>query len=211
LKFVFKNIIYFTGSMVVFFAGVLLYGMFLGLKDISLSEALAAKKMRYLTNVHLVIHRRGYMIDLYSDTTVVKSYHAVFGRNSSKHKTFTDDKVTPLGKYTICRIDSVSPYQRFIKLNYPNAKDITDAYFAGLLFNREYESANNELLNNECPVIDRYKLSSIGIHGIGRLNLVFKNLPFVYNWTNGSVAVSNENIDELITIIKIGTEVEIKD
>ena len=50
----------------------------------------------------------------------------------------------------------------------------------------------------------------IGIHGIGRLNYIFKNLPFVYNWTNGSIAMSDEDIDELYSVVKLGTKVVIK-
>jgi len=50
----------------------------------------------------------------------------------------------------------------------------------------------------------------IGIHGIGRLNFFFKNLPFVFNWTDGSIALSNENIDELISVVKVGTKIVIR-
>lgn len=51
---------------------------------------------------------------------------------------------------------------------------------------------------------------NIGIHGIGRLNPIFKNLPFVYNWTDGSIAISNESLDELLSVINTGTQVVIK-
>ena len=39
---------------------------------------------------------------------------------------------------------------------------------------------------------------------------IFKNLPFVFNWTNGSIAMSDENIDEIHSVIREGTEVVIK-
>jgi len=51
---------------------------------------------------------------------------------------------------------------------------------------------------------------NICIHGIGRLNSIFKNLPFVYNWTDGSIALSNESLDEILSVIKTGTQVVIK-
>lgn len=47
-------------------------------------------------------------------------------------------------------------------------------------------------------------------YGIGRLNPIFKNLPFVYNWTDGSIALSNEDLDEILTVTKQGTQVVIK-
>ena len=37
-----------------------------------------------------------------------------------------------------------------------------------------------------------------------------KNLPFVYNWTNGSISVSNEAIDEIFSVVQKGTKVVIK-
>jgi hypothetical protein len=86
-----------------------------------------------------------------------------------------------------------------------------EALKQGQISEREFENANDALQNNQCPKIARIKMDQIGIHGIGRLNFIFKNLPFVYNWTNGSVALSNESIDELYSVIKVGTEVEIKD
>ena len=51
---------------------------------------------------------------------------------------------------------------------------------------------------------------NVGIHGLGRLNLFFENLPFVYNWTDGSIAISNENLDEILTVVRKGTKVVIK-
>ena len=47
----------------------------------------------------------------------------------------------------------------------------------------------------------------IGIHGIGNGDIeVHKE----YNWTNGCVALTNEEIDELVKWINIGTPVEIR-
>ena len=55
-----------------------------------------------------------------------------------------------------------------------------------------------------------YLGGNVGIQGIGRLNFLFKYLPFNYNWTDGSVAISNENMDELYSVVKKGTRVVIK-
>jgi hypothetical protein len=78
---------------------------------------------------------------------------------------------------------------------------ITQSGFNQLKFEFYYEGCTkyNEVLGGD-----------IGIHGIGRLNYIFKNLPFVFNWTNGSIAMSDENMNELYSIIKVGTKVVIK-
>lgn len=206
-----KSIIYFIASLVIFFAGIICYGMILNLREVSLSEAVAEKHMSYLTNVHLLVDRRNYRLDLYSDTVLVKSYRAVFGRNNNgNHRPSPESQVTPLGSYQICEIDTVSRYRKFLRLNFPNTKDLTEAYSSGLISENEYETLYEQLQSGSCAKSSGKKFPDIGIHGIGRLNFIFKNLPFTFNWTNGSIAVSNENIDEIYSVIKPGTEVDIK-
>ncbi|MGE5352993.1 MAG: L,D-transpeptidase family protein [Acidobacteriota bacterium] len=185
--------------------------MILNLRDVPLSEALAEKHMTYMTNVHLIIDRRNYRLDLYSDTVLVKSYRAVFGRNNNgARRPSNEGPVTPVGNYQICEIDTASDYHKFLRLNFPNYKDITEAYKAGLIPEREYERLYEELEAGGCAKSTSKKFPAMGIHGTGRLNFIFKNLPFTFNWTNGSAAVSNENIDEIYSVIKPGTEVDIK-
>ncbi len=203
-----KNVLYFIASIIIFFAGVLLYGLILNLSEPSLPEMMVSKGLRYLVNVKIQVDRKNYRLNLYSDTILVKSYKAVFGRNSSSHKVFTNDNKTPIGKYVICDIDTSSVYDKFFRINYPNKNDLAEALKTKLISNQDYERMNNELEQGDCPTVKDETLL-IGIHGIGRLNSIFKNLPFVYNWTNGSVAVSNEDIDEIYSAIKKGTEVVI--
>jgi murein L,D-transpeptidase YafK len=208
---VLKSILFFIASLLVFFAGIILYGMILNLRDVPLSEALAEKHMTYMTNVHLLIDRRNYRLDLYSDTVLVKSYRAVFGRNNNgARRPSNESPISPVGNYQICEIDTASDYHKFLRLNFPNYKDITEAYKAGTISEREYEALYEELEAGGCVKSASKRFPAIGIHGTGRLNFIFKNLPFTFNWTNGSAAVSNENIDEIYSVIKPGTEVDIK-
>lgn len=187
---------------------MILYGLILNLSEPSLPEAMVSKGLRYLVNVKIHVDRKNYKLNLYSDTILVKSYKVVFGRNATSHKTFTNDNRTPLGKYTICSIDTASVYDKFFRINYPNQHDLKDALKDKLISDKDYEQMNDELEQGECTSLKDEKMN-IGIHGIGRLNPIFKNLPFIYNWTNGSVALSNEDIDELYSAVKKGTEVVI--
>ena len=80
----------------------------------------------------------------------------------------------------------------------------------GWISQKEFNDIKFQYYYEGCTRFNKILGGNIGIHGIGELNYVFKNLPFVFNWTNGSIAMSNENIDELYSVIKIGTEVDIK-
>jgi murein L,D-transpeptidase YafK len=206
---VLKNILYISGSVVIFFAGLILYGVILNLREVTLKEAMMEKGLKGLENIHLVIDKTDYRILLYSNKILVKTYKAVFGKSSGIIKSSSDDNITPIGDYKICAIDTSNKYHKFFHLDYPNERDAAEAFKQGYIFNDEFNTIILSVKKNECPPKETKLGSEIGIHGIGKYNIIFKNLPFSFNWTNGSIAVSNENIDELFSVIKIGTPVKI--
>lgn len=204
-----KNILYFIASIIVFVLGTVIYGIILNAREPSLPEAMVSKGLRYLVNVSIQIDRKKYTLDLYSDSILVKTYKAVFGRNSSPNKLYTNDDATPVGNYEICSIDTANQYYKMLRLNYPNKKDAAEALQMKFISKNDYDNIVDKIETGNCPPVLRKNLI-IGIHGIGKLDFIFKNLPFVYNWTNGSIAVSNEDIDEIYSATRIGTEVVIK-
>jgi murein L,D-transpeptidase YafK len=206
---VLKNILYISGSMILFFAGLILYGVILNLREITLHDALSEKGLSKLEDIHLLVDRQNYRIELYSGKILVKTYKAVFGKNSGKVKTSATDNVTPIGEYKICSIDTSSKYHKFLHLDYPNEHDAAEAFKQKYIYADELNVILLSGKKNECPPKETKLGSDVGIHGIGTYNAIFKNLPFSFNWTNGSVAVSNENIDELYSVVKIGTPVKI--
>ena len=193
----------------IFFAGLILYGVILNLREVTLKEAMMEKGLKGLENIHLVIDKTDYRILLYSNKILVKTYKAVFGKSSGIIKSSSDDNITPIGDYKICAIDTSNKYHKFFHLDYPNERDAAEAFKQGYIFNDEFNTIILSVKKNECPPKETKLGSEIGIHGIGKYNIIFKNLPFSFNWTNGSIAVSNENIDELFSVIKIGTPVKI--
>lgn len=205
-----KNVLFLIGSILTFTAGIIGYGFILNISEPSLSEVLYQKDLDYLTNVSVVIHKQKYKLELYSDTLLIKSYRAVFGKSSSAARRKSYKNVTPSGTYQVCSIDTNSRYEKFFTINYPNERDLRGALRLGYISNNEYNIMINNLENSECPS-DSEKFEMIGIHGIGQLNFIFKNLPFVFNWTNGSIAISNESINELYSVITVGTKIVIKD
>ena len=140
---------------------------------------------------------------------LIKYYKAVFGKNSNPVKSSVDDNVTPIGEYVICSIDTVSKFHKTLHLNYPNGRDAAEALKQRYINKDEFNVISLAEKQNVCPPKETALGSEIGIHGIGTYNYIFKNLPFAFNWTNGSIAVSNESIDELYSIVKIGTPVKI--
>ena len=194
----------------VFFFGVLVYGVVLNLRDITLSEAIIKTGYTEITNPKIIVDRHNYTLGIYEDSVLIKNYRVSFGMSVHIAKANADDKATPVGVYKICKIYTTHKYHKYFQINYPNLEDGTKALRKGWISQKEYNDIKFQYYYEGCTKFHNVLGGDIGIHGIGELNYIFKNLPFVYNWTNGSIAMSNENIDEIYSVIREGTEVVIK-
>jgi murein L,D-transpeptidase YafK len=205
-----KSAMFFSGGIILFIIGVVVYGILLNLKEIPLSEAMRDKGFTTLSDANILINRKDYTLNLYEDTVKIKSYRANFGKNVNNVKTQANDFATPVGTYQICSIEKSDNYYLKFRLNYPNINDITEALRKNMITQKDFDELKFEFYYEECPTLDTPLGNDVSIHGIGEYNVIFKNLPFVYNWTDGSIALSNEDIDELSTVVKKGTKVVIK-
>ena len=205
-----RNVIFTIGAIILFISGVIVYGVILNLRQVPLSEAMAQKGFRNLSDVNLVVDRKTYTLNVYEDTVFIKAYRVSLGRNLSDKKKLSEDGATPIGTYKICSINNHQTYYKFLKINYPNLEDASEALRKSLITQKQFNQIKFEYYYEECVSSNTVLGGNIGIHGIGRLNSIFKNLPFVYNWTDGSIALSNESLDEILSVIKIGTQVVIK-
>ncbi len=205
-----RNAVYFSGGIVLFLAGTIVYGVILNLREDSLLESLRANGYERFENPNIIIERKSFTLKLYEDSVLIKTYRASFGKNLSSAKTKANDNATPVGEYAICDIDSNDQYHKFLKLNYPNVSDAAEALRKGWITQKEFNQLKFEFYYEGCPKANTVLGGNLGIHGIGKFDYILKNLPFVYNWTNGSIAVSNEAIDEIFSVIQKGTKVVIK-
>ena len=76
--------------------------------------------------------------------------------------------------------------------------DITEAQWQAI---RRASAANRR------PPQDTALGGYIGIHGTGDGDL---RIHSEYNWTNGCIALTNEQIDRLLDWVRVGTPVEIR-
>jgi len=205
-----RNAVYFSGGIILFLAGAIVYGIILNLREDSLLESLKEKGYERFENPNIVIERKSFSLNLFEDTVLIKTYRASFGKNLSASKTKAKDNATPIGEYAICDIDSNNQYHKFLKLNYPNVNDAAEALRKGWITQKQFDQLKFEFYYEGCPKANTILGGNLGIHGIGKFDYILKNLPFVYNWTNGSIAVSNEAIDEIFSVVQKGTKIVIK-
>lgn len=137
-----------------------------------------------ITNV--LIHKGERRLYLLSGDKKVRSYRISLGDNPVGHKLYEGDKRTPEGDYLLDWRNANSDFYKSIHISYPSPGD------------RELAEA--------------WGLSpggSIMIHGLpndaGDLAFAFAGL----DWTDGCIAVTNDEIDEIWALVDNGTPIRI--
>ncbi len=135
----------------------------------------------------VVVDKDAHRVIVYQGGRVVREYDAELGWNNVGDKLHQGDGATPEGRYRITDKKSRgrSPYYKALLLDYPNPEDL-----------RELEALK---ASGELPRAT-HTGGLIEIHGEGgRGN----------DWTDGCVAITNDQIDWLFTRVAVGTPVTI--
>jgi len=127
-----------------------------------------------------------------------------FGKTYFKMK---GDRRTPLGRFTIAWIPAKSQYHRFLGLNYPDRERADRALADGDITEAQWQAIRRASEANRRPPQDTPLGGFIGIHGTGDGD---PGIHSQFNWTSGCIALTNDQIDRLVDLVRIGTPVEIR-
>lgn len=143
-------------------------------------------------SVYLVINKTNYTLQVRYRKKVLRSYRATFGPTPLENKNMEGDRCTPEGWFRISGRNPQSKYHKFLRINYPN--DSTYVRFKKL---KE---------DGIVPTAARIG-GDIGIHGIwkGGDDLIELGV----GWTDGCIALTNRDIEELWSLVGVGTRVYI--
>lgn len=134
----------------------------------------------------LVIKSKRVLI-LLRDGEVLKTYRVALGKKPTGHKNRAGDQKTPEGLYVLDSRNPNSNYHLSLRISYPNDRDV-----------------ENARMLNVSPGGD------IMIHGLSKTMLKFGRFHKYRDWTNGCIAVTNEEIEEIWSLIPNGTAIEIR-
>jgi len=124
---------------------------------------------------------------LYSGDRVLRTYRISLGAEPLGPKTRQNDHRTPEGKYLIDSRNSSSRFHRALHISYPNVQDREHAKRAG-------RSPGGDIMIHGLPK---------GFGAIGKAHLL-------RDWTDGCIAVTDDEIDEIWGLVPNGTPIEIK-
>ena len=118
------------------------------------------------------------------------------------------DETTPLGVFHVSWIDRQHRrYGTFIGLDYPSADIARRAYVEGSISRMQLDSILKALQQHRTPPQNTPLGGRLGIHGIGRANPAIHK---AINWTDGCVALTNQQILQLSPWVQPGTRVVIR-
>jgi len=157
----------------------------------------------------LVIWKSQYTLTLYKGMTPVKTYPAVFGRGyGDGDKRMTGDLRTPEGDFYICTMNPSKRFYKFMGLSYPGLKHAGYGLQERLITQTEYDKIKKAIDERQPPIWSTRLGGAIGIHGRTAAPGPDR-LSEAMNWTEGCIALANPDVDELFSVVALGTVVTV--
>lgn len=157
----------------------------------------------------LVIWKSQYTLTLYKGLTPVKTYPAVFGGGySDGDKRMTGDLRTPEGEFYICTMNPSKRFYKFMGLSYPGLKHAGYGLQERRITQVEYDKIKKAIDERQPPTWSTRLGGAIGIHGRTALPGPSR-LPEAMNWTEGCIALANADVDEIFSVVALGTAVTV--
>ena len=158
--------------------------------------------------IWLLVDTQKKVVQVKQGELVLASFEGIsIGREGANYKQKSGDDITPVGNYKIAYQNDESHFRRFFGLNYPSIYDAELALIDKRISVVEFQKIKRAHDNNSMPPQNTVLGGHIGIHGIGQGN---KKIHGVFDWTQGCVALSNQQIDKLAMWVFQGMRVHIK-
>lgn len=135
----------------------------------------------------VIVLKKERTLQLMSHGKIVKTYKVALGGNPVGPKVQQGDRRTPEGVYVLDYRNVHSQYYKSIHISYPNAADRAKAAKLNVRTGRD-----------------------IFLHGLPNGERAVGSAHRATDWTDGCVAVTDEEIDEIWKLVADGTPIEIR-
>lgn len=136
---------------------------------------------------HVLVLKKERTLQLVSHGKVIHSYRIALGGNPVGPKTMQGDHKTPEGDYVLDRRNAHSRFYKAIHISYPNAQDRASASKKGV-------SAGGDVF----------------IHGLPNGYAWIGTSHRLKDWTDGCIAVTDEEMDQIWQSVADGTPIAIR-
>jgi murein L,D-transpeptidase YafK len=142
---------------------------------------------------------------------IIKRFRIAYGKGGLGKKQKLGDNKTPVGVYRIVDFRDDSRFHLFMQIDYPNLLDAWHGYRTELIDAGQFRAIATAYRNSSVPPQNTALGGYIGIHGIGETSDEKLDIHEFENWTDGCIALTNEEVTELRRFVDIGTRVVIRE
>jgi murein L,D-transpeptidase YafK len=135
----------------------------------------------------ILIEKSERRLTLFRDGKVLKTYRSALGRTPVGHKQQEGDGRTPEGNYFIDFKNRRSGYHLALRISYPDAQDRISAQTRNV-------PAGGDIM----------------IHGLRNGLGWLGSLHLLHDWTDGCIALTNSEVEEVWHLVDLNTAVEIR-
>ncbi len=159
------------------------------------------RNMPPMENPRLVIKKKQRLLQIFDGEKLIRKYKIVLGFAPRGDKEIEGDGKTPTGKFYVFTKNSESKFHLSLGLSYPNAEAAIRGLREKIISQEEYDAIIEAIAKREMPPQKTALGGEIYIHGGG----------IAEDWTQGCVALENEQMTEIYEAIPIGAEVLISE
>jgi murein L,D-transpeptidase YafK len=135
----------------------------------------------------ILILKREHTLELLSGGKVIRTYKVALGRGGLAAKVREGDKLTPEGHYVIDARNADSRFYKALHVSYPSADDRARAAKLGV-------PPGGAIMIHGLP------------NGLGWIGSTHR----FYDWTQGCIALTDSEMDEVWNLVPVGTPVDIR-
>jgi murein L,D-transpeptidase YafK len=160
------------------------------------------KPLPELTEPKIIVKKSKRILELYSNDKLIRTYKIALGSNPNEDKKIEGDGATPLGEFYVFTKNNKSKFYLSLGLSYPNTEDAERGLREGLVTQEEHDAIIKAIVEKKMPPQNTKLGGEIYIHG--------GTTGTITDWTQGCVALNNEDIKELFDAVPVQTPVIIE-
>lgn len=153
-----------------------------------------------IVNPEIYVYKEKRRLYVIQSNILVRDYPIGLGPHPAGDKENEGDGRTPEGNFIVCRKNPVGNFNQALVLNYPDRKHAEQAFYAGILSSPEFKEILMAAERRAAPPFNTKLGGQIYIHPGGANR----------DWTAGSIALYNSDMDELFKVTSEGTPVHIR-
>lgn len=152
-----------------------------------------------IKNPSLVVKKSERKLEVFDGEKLVKTYQIVLGSVPVGDKEIRGDGKTPLGKFYVFTKNNKSKFYLSLGVSYPSIDDAERGLRENLISQEEHDVILQAISEKKMPPQNTKLGGEIYIHGGGTIT----------DWTQGCIALRDEEMKEIFDAIPLGAKIEI--